>query len=282
MLARCLSIFVIVVMIFPSCTNLKEVNEFSAVANNSLGQFENLEYSFNTSCHENCHFWQIKKFEITRNPECPCEPYLMADSITRQLYESLYVYWDGLERLTDHQLTRYDLGSAAETLNSGAFGKVELSSEEVSAFQKLGEIFLNAGTGNFRKKKVSLYIQQANPEIQVISEKLVFILSDNLEDLVAILQENWYGYFSDLSFSTNTSDYEKGLMVQAYYKKLREREKIQLRLQTMAFIILKLAEGHQKLAESDLKYSKSDLKNWLSSYSLDLQRLNVAFNQLKP
>ncbi len=268
------------ILIGTACTNFKEVNRFSEEAQKGLSQFEKLDYNFRTYCLEQCRFESIADFEINRDPTCPCSDYEKADSTTQQLFQVIAMYWDGLFRLTNNQITQYDLSATAGYLENQDFGSVQLNTNQINAYQKLAEVILRAGTDGFRRKQVKKYIEAADADLNLLSEKLAFILEDNLFSLLSIKKEKWYGHYTNLSFSDNLSDYEKGLVVQSYYDKLDEIGKKQTKLAVMSQILVKIAEGHHELSMKNNEFSKADLRDWARAYSGEFKVLFTAFNQI--
>lgn len=264
-----------------ACTNLKEIHFFSAEAVKGMQQYESLGFGFETQCHEVCLFEAIDNFEIQRDPGCDCLDHGMADSVTLHLYNALHAYWDGLFRLSNNQLTQYDLSATSEAVQTGTFGDISVTSEHVDAYRKIAEVLFRAGTEGAKRKKIKLYLLEANDDVQVLTEKMAFILESNLAGLLELEKERWYSYYSELSFSPSLSEYEKGMAAKAYYELIKDLDQRQKRLRLLATTFRKVAEGHQQLSAKSQQLSGKDLRDWANYYAAELKALGIAYNRLK-
>jgi hypothetical protein len=272
---------ILVIFQATACINLKEINHFSAEAIKGMQMYESMEFGFETQCRERCIWEAMDQFEIRRELLCDCSTHHLADSITLHLYNALHSYWDGLYQLSDNHLTRYDLSATSEAVQAGTFGEISISEEQVNAYQKIAELLFRAGTEGYRRRKIDRYLHEANDDIQVLSEKIAFVLESNLAGLLELEKERWYTYYRELGFSDNLSDYEKGRAIMAYYDVLREIDLKLSQTQILAASFRKMAEGHQILANADRKLSQKDLRDRARRYAAELKALSIAYNHIK-
>lgn len=205
-----------------SCTSLRPVQDLSKEALDGIGQFRELNYSFYTSGIEDCTFNKISQFEIERELNCPCEAYKLADDQVYNMYLTLIDYWEGLYQLSSMNIDQYNLSIPTAVL--GATNLVQLKDEHLLAFQKLSEISLNAVTGQYRKNKIRSYMVEADTYQQIISEKLTFVLSENLSGLLAIQEESWYTHYKTLSFDPALNTVDKALVTDEFYRLLEKNK----------------------------------------------------------
>jgi len=95
--------------LFFGCINLKTVNHYSNNALKATQKFEEIPYTFLQHCIDRCEMSAIDSFKIYREIKCPCDQYKRADSVTQLVYRALRGYFDGLTRLSNNQLTNYQI-----------------------------------------------------------------------------------------------------------------------------------------------------------------------------
>ncbi len=112
-------------------------------------------------------------------------------------------------------INQYNLSRPTAVL--GETNLIQLKEEHLLAFQKLSEISLKAVTGLYRKNKIKSYMEEADPYQQIISEKLTFVLKENLSGLMAIQEESWYSYYKTMTFDPALNTVDKALAADKYY-----------------------------------------------------------------
>ncbi|MDN3689819.1 hypothetical protein [Cyclobacterium jeungdonense] len=261
-----------------ACTNLKPVQQLSTEANRGLQYFHELDYSFASHCRDHCYFQKIQANTIDRDLECKCAVYQEADTVVKDLFLELENYWNGLESLASPELARYDLSSPVKGLQSSKL--IDMSEAEASAFQKLSELAVNASTGQYRKKRIVYYMKEADPHLNLISEKLAFILKENLLGLLEIQKESWYAHYKTLSLNENLSPVEKEFAVEKYYRLLEDSEKIRIRIQSIAGLLKLLAVNHSELSANYQNTSQDGFKSAVMRLSKEMRSLHYEFDQL--
>lgn len=108
------------------CVNLKHVKEFSDSSITGLAAYESLPTDFTRVCKENCQQEHIRNFNVYRT-ECDCAPEVRADSITRLIYTTSLLYFEGLLQISDNTLTYYGTSDLTTALGSGNFGPVPIA-----------------------------------------------------------------------------------------------------------------------------------------------------------
>ena len=253
-------VFIILIAI-SSCTSLRAVHDFSSASSKGLSQFEEIPNSFTKHCLERCVFESIRTFEIKRAPDCDCETYRKADSVTMLIYHSIHGYFDGLSDLSDNDLTKYKLDALNTSLTAGTFGDIKIDTQQVNAYSAVSHILLNAVAGNYRKKKIKKYVEDANQPIQLLLNKFQFILQKNLEGELDFRKEKLYAFYRELLLNPALNDYEKEKAATDYYQGLSAIKAQQQRIDIFAQSLQSIADGHQKIYDNSNKMSAKELRD---------------------
>jgi len=275
------SSLIIVSLIFSSCASLRSVNEYSSASVDGIKKFEEIGYSFQQHCLDRCELEAVRNFEIKRETECDCKDYKKADQITEKIYNSLKSYFTGLSNLSANKLTAYNFRSLENSLVKGEFGKIEINDDQVEAYSNLSGILLKATTDIYRRNKIKQYIGEANDPVQVLLEKLRFIIQENLKGELDFKKEKLFDYYMWMKMGDTLSDYEKGKAVGDYYKQIADIVTLQDQMDAFARSLKSISEGHQELYNNRNKISVRDLAVQLAGYAGDIQDIISEFNKLK-
>ncbi|WP_339921815.1 hypothetical protein [uncultured Cyclobacterium sp.] len=259
--------------------SLKPVQDLSVAALDGIGQFKELDYGFYTSCIEDCTFSKVTEIEIERELNCSCEPYQQADDQVYHMFLALIDYWDGLYQLSSMDINQYNLSRPTAAL--GTSNLIQLNEEHLLAFQKLSEISLKAVTGQYRKNKIKTYMAEADTYQQIISNKLTFVLKENLKGLLAIQEEGWYAYYRTLTYDPTLNTVDKALAADKYYKLLENNKSRNDQITVLIEVIDLIAQKHHQLVEAGTKSNSASFKEEVGRISKDLHTLHYAFEQLK-
>lgn len=262
-----------------SCTSLIPVQDLSKEALEGIGQFKEIEYNFHAACLEECTFAKVSQFEIEREENCACDLYLKADEQVNNLYFVLMDYWEGLYQLSSMEINHYNLNRPANALAASKL--IEFKEDQLLAFQKLSEISLKAVTGQYRKNRVIEYMKEADPYQQIISEKLVFVLNENLLGLMEIQKEAWYSFYKGMSFDPALNAIDKASGAREYYQLLADHRTRTDQIMVLIEVVEFIAEEHHKLVSSDLKLNSANFKAEIGRISADLRTLHYTYEQLK-
>lgn len=262
------------------CVNLKSVYDFSSTSALSIKKYEALPYSFDQHCFERCQLESIRNFNIKRDVDCQCESFKKADSVTMLIYQEINGYFKGLSNLADNKLTAYRIDTLNTALKEGDFGALKIEKEHVDAYSKISLALLRASTDTYRRRKLKLYIANANAPLQILMAKFQFILQKNLQDQLRFKKEKLYAYYMDMKMNNTLSDYEKGKATMDYYEKLSELNNKQQQIETFAQGIQTIAAGHQKLYDHRNKMNAKEAKELLEGYTGYIQDIVSGFNKL--
>lgn len=264
-----------------SCFNLKSVNDFSSSSSEGIKKFEDISYNFNQHCIDRCQFEAIRKFEIKRETECSCDEFKKADSVTLLIYNSINGYFDGLTKLTDNELTNYNLDAVNKSLKEGDFGDIKIEKSQADAYTAISKILLRATTDIYRKNNTKKYVEAANEPIKILLTKFQFILQKNLQDELNFKKEKLYAYYQEMKMNNTLTDYEKGKATMDYYQQLSDVNSKQQQINAFAKSLNSISEGHQKLYDNRDKMSTKELKIMMTGYASDIKNIVSEFNKLK-
>ncbi|PZX55366.1 hypothetical protein LV84_02504 [Algoriphagus ratkowskyi] len=266
---------------FFSCINLQTVADYSETSVIGIQNFEQIDYSFLQHCLDRCTDEAIRKYEIKRIQDCDCSIFIEADSVTQVIYRSIEGYFEGLSKLSYNELTNYSTNGVMEALSSDELGPVKIDERTVNAFSSLSNLLLRASTDTYRRKKLELYIEQANEPIQVLIEKFGVIVGTSLKGELRFKRERLYGYYIEMKMNrTLLSDYEKGKATSDYYQALEAIQRKEKELEVFSKSINQIAQAHQVLYENRNKLSVKDISGLMIDYSSNIQDLISEFNKL--
>lgn len=271
----------IITILISGCANLRTINDFSSDSLDGIQKFEQINYSFTQHCHDRCVFEANRKFEIKRSLECDCENYKKADTVTMLIYNSIKGYLDGLTNLSDNNLANYNLDTLKSALTEGDFRDIKIGKEQVDAYGGIAQILLNAVSGAYRKKKIKLYVEQANKPIQILLDKFQFILQKNLNEELNFKKEKLFAFYRELLLNNNLTEYEKGKATAEYYDQVASIDRTQQEIDLFAGSLVNISEGHQKIYDNRNKLTARELKNLLVGYQSDISNMISHFNKLK-
>lgn len=279
--AKSFFIVLIVLIAMNSCTSMRAIHDFSSVSSKGLSQFEEIPNSFTKYCVDRCVSESIRTFEIKRAPDCDCDVFRKADSVTMLIYHSIHGYFDGLSDISDNDLTKYKLDALDTSIEAGTFGNIQIDKQQVDAYSAVSNILLNAVAGNYRKNKIKKYVEDANQPIQVLLSKFQFILQKNLEGELDFRKEKLYAFYRELLLNPALNDYEKEKAATDYYQELSAIKVQQQRIDFFAQSLQSIADGHQKIYNNRNKMSAKELRDSLVIYQSAITNSISQFNKLK-
>ena len=262
------------------CTNLKQVQQYSSKAAQSVRHFEAIQYSFTQSCQERCVTAQLEKKALSRT-DCDCQLEQRADSATLLLYSAVKAYFDGLARLSGTEVTDYSFTPLATSLTAGNFGAVQVTEAQAQSYANIAGVLSRAITDGYRQKKIGSYIGQANNDIKTLLQALQFTLTSNLAGRLETRRSRLRSFYFDLAGDLATSAYERKNIIEEYGRLTAEIDDMKRQLQSYARGLDVIARGHQQLYENRDKLTVPQVKEALSQYAGNLQYLMDEFNKLK-
>ena len=263
-----------------SCVNLKYVNNFSSASLNSIKKFETISYSFKQCCLDNCLNKKINNLNLDTE-DCDCKLDEKADSVTLILYNAIKGYFDGLDNLSDNELTNYKMDGLTKALNEGNFGSIKIEKKQVDAYSNISKVLLRAFTNEYRKNKIKGYVTEANEPVKVLIACLDLNLSGNLTGKLNLQKQRIQSYYFDLTKDPTLSSFEKRQVVKDYYQQLAVIEARQNELCTFSKALKIIAEGHQKLALNIDNVNSAELKGLLFQYACDIRDLVTEIEKIK-
>lgn len=267
------------IIIFSGCINLKNLNTYSESAVKSLRNYEELGYNFSKACNEKCVAGQIEKQILTNNCECNADE--KADSINLVLYKAVKGYFEGLAKLSDHDLTNYKFTAVTKELKEGDFGETKINKSQADAYAKISSILSRSVTDGYRKRKISTYIGEANASIKILLEALEFTLTTNLAKKAEVNKQRVESYYFEMLKNKNVSVYEKKKIIEEYNSHVTETGNRVKRINSFAKGLHTIAAGHQKIFDNRGKLKGREVLEMLVHYSSDLQDMMDEFNTLK-
>jgi len=265
---------------FSSCANLKQVNDFAATSVKGAAGFESLPYNFMQVCLDNCTEKDIKDNHL--NPgECDCTGPSKADSVDYLLYKTISAYLDGLQCLSNNDLTTYQFNGLTDQLSGSGLESLHISAEQSGAYGKLGNILSKAITDGYRRNKIKIYISEANAPLKILIRYLEFNLSDNLIGQLKIRGLRLKSDYFDLLKDQGSNAYDKRKIIEDYNFQKGELDRKAAELLCYAKLLRSIADGHQKLADHLKRLHKADVKLMITQYASSIKDIHTQINLLK-
>lgn len=265
---------------FSSCANLKHVNEFSTASSESIKSFEELDYSFEQSCLENCINDYILEFTVNTD-KCDCDLEKKSDSITFKIYNSVNGYFKGLAKLSDNELTTYKTEDLENALTEGDFGSIAIEEKHVKSYSKVAQILIRAFTDTYRKNKIKEYVKEANEPVKELIDFLDFNLSSNLSGKLNVKKDRIKAEYFDLVNDDSLSMLEKRNLVSEYYSELNKITSKQKKITSYSKSLRKISDGHQKLYEDVDKLTVEEIKKALFEYASEINTIISEFKKIE-
>lgn len=267
-------------MALAGCVNLKSVHSYSTSSLKSLQKFEDIDYSFRKACQEKCRIGQFERQKIDLI-SCPCHDEKTADSVTLIIYKALKGYFQGLADLSANELTGYKFNALAKALKEGNFGGLTVNKQHVDAYAKISSILTRAVSDGYRRKKLSLYIGDANESVKTLLQTMDFILVDNLSRRLETQGQRLRGFYFDLVEDRDASLYEKKKIIEEYDMdngKLEVRKDL---VKSYARGLVAISRGHQELFQNRTKLKATEVKALLVQHASDLEDIMDEWNKIK-
>lgn len=250
------------------CVSLKEVNQYTASSITSLHKINDLNYDFSDYCQRDCELKQLRAGQIDTLYVCSCEGLATkADEAIQQIHSTITSYLDAIHQLSDNKPFVYNVSNLTGALQENPL--LNLSSDQVNVYTKAGNFIATAATAFYRKKKLSLYLQEADPVFQDLTETFIFLigrLKSQLRTDYDLRMTNIY----QMKDNNQNKDFRQMLVKlfldeRAYYKKHDAR------IDSYITLLQTVKKGHHELylQRDDLKNHK--IKELIKHYSEDIQ-----------
>jgi hypothetical protein len=197
------------------------------------------------------------------------------------LYTAIKGYFDGLTKLSNNELTTYKFDALAKSIKEGNEAGLRISSRDVDAYTKISGLLTKTVTDEYRKRKISNYIAEANEPVKVLLNTLKFNLVANLSRNLETKQQRLQDFYTNLLYDSTSSAYEKMKIIEDFKAAKRKIKTKENQIAAYGNSLNLMALGHQKLFENRNKLSAKDLKNLMSQYASNMEDLEDEFNKLK-
>lgn len=266
--------------ILSGCGSLKSIHGYTTAAVDGVSDFYEVDYDFEQSCLDRCRLTYIRDLSIQRDTACDCTLYQRADSVTQLIYNAVASYLTAMDALSSKDLTTYNLDALQTAVGYGDFAALHLTDVQANAYTALSRLLLST-TDLYQMKKLRQFIIKANPPLQILIQKLQFILQQNLQSELNFKKESLYAYDKEMSMDSTLSLYEKSKLVKDYYDQLSGIRLKQKRIDMLVQILVQVASGHQYIYDHVHDLSRKKIKSAVHQYAINIASLDDALKQLK-
>lgn len=267
-----------ILLLLTSCLNLQVVHQFSEEALESTAEFEQINLNFQQLCEKKKVMEAVQAGSIQRNYREGCQLQILADSAVLKMQHAIIDYLHGLYLLTSDQRVSYSLDPVSQALQGHSW--LNLQEKELSSYQKIIELVAQASTEGFRKRKTTDYVTQAQEPLNILIDKLIFVMNEPLREGALQQQEMLYLHTRELADSAH-SFLEKGNLIQAHAKELDYYGQQLNLMDTYVAILHTVKKGHQQLYEKRHHLDKDDTLEALVHYISEIQQLQSKFEKIK-
>lgn len=263
-----------------SCVSLKQVNELSESSLSGVKKYEILDLDFEKACCERCKIDKLEKLEINFE-DCDCSASVKADSVTLIIYNTVKNYFDGLSKLSNNELTSYKTDDLTTALTTNDLGGINIDKDQTESFFKINKILLKSVTDGYRKKKLVVYIQEAQDPLIILLDALNMNSNENLIGKVKVLRGKLKSYYFDIVKNDSISEFDKQNALKEYYQQLETIKLWENEIVSYSKVINKIKEGHTDLVKNIKNIKEDEIKVLLSQYVTEIESIKSEFNKLK-
>jgi hypothetical protein len=272
--------FILFLIGFSACVNLKEVQSFSDRSLIAIKKFEESNYSFATACRDKCFVEQLEKNKLLES-SCNCSSEKQSDSATMAIYLAVKGYFSGLDKLSQNELTNYKFNTISTEINKFDIDGLTINASHVNAYAKMANIFSRAVSDGYRRKKISGFIEEANDPVKSLLDALEFNLVSNLSRRLVTQQERLKAFYFDLIDEAGNSGYQKKKIIEEYTEAFNKTESIRKQLISYGKSLHTISIAHQKLYENRNRLKSRPFRELLIGYISDIENLSAEINKIK-
>lgn len=266
-----------------SCVSLKTVQDYTKTSLKTVNKFEELNYSFNSHCMDQCVQKAVTQNAINRINTCDCQVYQRADSITMVFYKTINAYFTALGDLAGNDLTTYNFKGLETALKEQYLpvnrGMINITGDQVSSYSKIASLLSRAATETYRKKKLAVFIKEGNEPIKTLLTAFAQILTQHLAAEIPFKQERLHKFYNEIVLDETSSIFERRNATREYYNEMAASNAKKQLIETFAKSLQKVANGHETLTKT--KLTPKALQETLTPVSTDIKLLIAEFNKLK-
>jgi hypothetical protein len=302
-----------------SCTNLKQVNNYASTSYICISKYDEIGYSFVKHDAEDSLLKFSTTYHIVREPESAYSEAKKADSVTNLIYCAIKGYFDGLAKLSDPNLTNYNMDALNNALVTGQFGRISVDSTQASAYSKIAGAILSLATDAHRGNLLKKYIVEAKQPLDVLLKSFIFILERDLKPELRGKKNDLYIYYSalgkiDINDEKNFYDllnngsnqfsnkidtaYRKEFVIfnkklnsiykfelqkaaADYYRQVWEINRKEQQIDVYIKSLNEIQAGYQKLYDNIDRISEENVKEEVSASAGKIRTIISSFNAIK-
>jgi hypothetical protein len=302
-----------------SCTNLKQVNNYASTSYTCISKYDDIGYGFVQHDTEDSLLKFISTYHIVREPGSEFAEARKADSVTNLIYCAIKGYFDGLAKLSDPNLTNYDMDKLNNALTTGKFGRITIDSNQASAYSKIAGAILSLVSDAHRSNLLKKYLVEAKQPLDVLLKSFIFILERDLKPELRGKKDDLYNYyktlgkidpndeknFYDLINNKNNqysnkidTSYRREFLIfnkilnsiykfelqkaaADYYQQIAEINIKQQQIDVYIKSLNEIQKGYQKLYDNADKITEANVRDEISASAGKIKTIISSFNAIK-
>lgn len=293
--ASLLSFFLLLLFSLNSCTDLKNIQQYSESSAKTLETIPELDYSFSSHYRD----YELKKrllpytdedllsgkIDIEQMPKsdtAKLKLFKKADEVIGYFTNSLLAYFQALTKLSGKELVNYDFDKFAGGIKSSTDIKnfLSLSDAQIDAGAKVAKFLTDKIMSRYREKKLRQAIKTADPDISLTTNALKQALGSlhtNINNSKSLLKVN----FEKLLAVTKLSFTEQLNLKYKYQEELQRLENSSKKILLLIKNLDNIRDGHNKIAQelnNGKKLTNKEVVALLKEYGTEMYDV---FQQIK-
>ncbi len=255
-----------------SCVPLKEVGNFTACSQKTL-QDVTLSYGSFRYCKDSCYFYN-ENFKNLKEVNCDCKADSLRDTIILNEFAILSCYYAGLTKLSGVSLINF--GPLGKNVTKGTYGRMTVTDQEASVFNKLTILATNLVTLEYKNRKIKEIVSSNDADVQN-AIGMLYIKIDNLNGFIGTMEIQYQTLFTNLIHDA-ANQTERILLANVYKQKIKELDNSRLFYNNLEQSINKILQGDKLLMQNINNLKAEGFKKSILSIAGDIIYLNSKSN----
>ena len=279
-------------MILPGCVNLSAVTEFANTSNKTLATFDTVRLNYVTMYKGRAKREFLQKHNFEESPLIREREYqgfttdsLMkaneaADKSVQLIHQVLVNYFEGLKNLSNNELMNF--GGDVDKLSAAlkTTGVVRVKPEEHQAYSSLTRLMVRASTDAYRRRALSRYIEEAQPSVMVLINKMDTIINLMIPMFTEEGSQSYIAYRNMVVKDKALSYSQRQMLADQYIERRHRLEARIARLRSYQAELAKIRDAHTALYKGRDKVQGKEMRAALLSYITDIEQLKADFDKL--
>ena len=266
-------------ILFSSCGNLDHINTYAHNSAESMEDFHDIHFSFNSFCtqYSSAAIDNNLQTSIKDLPQPDCSLFKNSDSALHIMHQVLLLYIQGLEKISDKDLVSYNLDATVDNLTTlqSKLG-FTLKDKQITSAKNIVTKLLNAALNGYRRKRLKQILLETKGDFDNVMDAYMFGITALRAEADAALV-NYRTLYTFQFLEMTHEDAIKILAVNDYRKKQTEFADIQQTINQYIQSLQVIKDGYDSVTASANDLTSVSLKTLLHEANKKLAALKEQF-----